>query len=75
MSGFEQEFPGQVRVRTVPSNAPEAKDAVARFGWASHGLIISRGGRVLYTASDHRANGFDANVALRNLLGLPLECE
>ncbi|MEW6430125.1 MAG: hypothetical protein AB1730_01345 [Myxococcota bacterium] len=74
MSGFEQEFDGRVRVRTVPHLAPEAKAAVERFGWSSHGLVITRGGRVVYTASDHRANAFDANVAVRKVLGLPLQC-
>ncbi len=74
MSGFDREFGGQVRVRTIPSTAPEAKRAVARFGWSSHGLVIARGGRVLYSASDHRANAVDANIALRGMLDLPLEC-
>ena len=74
MSGLETELHGQVRVRTVPSLAPEAKAAVARFHWSSHGLVIRRGDRVLYSASDHRANGYDAHVALRHVLGLPLDC-
>lgn len=74
MSGLENELHGQVRVRTVSSLEPEAKDAVKRFGWQSHGLVIRRGGAVLYSAADHRANGYDAHVALRLLLGLPLDC-
>jgi hypothetical protein len=75
VSGFDSEFHGQVRVRTVPSVAPEAKQAVKRYDWSSHGLVITRGGRVVYTASDHRANAYDANVALRLQLGWPLQCE
>ncbi len=74
MSGLETELHGQVRVRTVPHLDPEAKAAVARFDWASHGLIITRGSRLVYSAGDHRANGYDAHVALRNELGLPLDC-
>lgn len=74
MSGLENELHGKVRVRTVMHLDPEAKAAVAHFGWASHGLVIRRGDEVLYTASDHRANGYDAHVALRNALGLPLDC-
>ena len=74
MSGLEAELHGQVQVRTVPSLDPEAKAAVARFDWASHGLLIRRGDRIVYSAGDHRANGYDAHVALRLELGLPLDC-
>ncbi|MEW5743187.1 MAG: hypothetical protein AB1938_30005 [Myxococcota bacterium] len=75
MSGFDSEFHGKVRVRTVPHLDPEAKRAVEKYGWSSHGLVITRGGRVVYTASDHRANAYDANVALRQQLGWPMQCE
>jgi hypothetical protein len=74
VSGLENELHGQVRIRTVPSLAAEAKQAVKRFDWASHGLVIRRGDRIVYTAGDHRANGYDAHVALRLELGLPLDC-
>jgi hypothetical protein len=74
VSGLPTELHGQVTVRTVEHLEPEAKAAVARFKWASHGLVIRRGDRVIYTASDHRANGYDAHVALRLELGLPLDC-
>ena len=74
MSGLENELHGQVRVRTVPHLDPEAKEAVKRFDWSSHGLVIRRGDRIVYTAGDHRANGYDAHVALRLELGLPLDC-
>ena len=53
---------------------PEAKAQIARFEWSSHGLVIFRGEEVVYRAGDHRANGYDAHVALRNALGLPLDC-
>lgn len=74
MSVLPTELHGQVSVRTVPHLAPEAKAAVARFDWANHGLVIRRGSRVVYVAGDHRANGYDAHVALRLELGLPLDC-
>lgn len=74
MSGLESELHGQVRVRTVPHLAPEARAAAERFGWASHGLVIHRGDRIVYTASDHRANGYDAHVALVDELGWGREC-
>ena len=74
MSGLPNELHGQVTVRTVEHLEPEAKAAVARFKWSSHGIVIRRGERVVYTASDHRANGYDAHVALRLELGLPLDC-
>lgn len=74
MSGLETELHGQVHVRTVEHLDPEAKAAVARFDWNSHGLLIRRGARIVYKAGDHRANGYDAHVALRLELGLPLDC-
>lgn len=74
MSSLENELHGQVRVRTIPHLDPEAKAAVSRFDWQSHGLVIRQGDRIVYTASDHRANGYDAHVALREALGLPLDC-
>ncbi len=74
MSGLETELHGKVHVRTVPHLDPEAKAAVKRFDWQSHGLVIRRGDRIVYTAGDHRANGYDAHVALRLELGLPLDC-
>lgn len=74
MSSLETELHGQVRVRTVPHLDAEAKAAVARFGWDSHGLVIRKGSRIVYTASDHRANGYDAHVALLDELALPRDC-
>lgn len=74
MRGLDSELHGLVRVRTVPHLDPEAKAAAARFGWQSHGLVVRRGGRVVYTASDHRANGYDAHVALVDELGWAREC-
>lgn len=74
MSSLPNELHGQVRVRTVSHLSPDAKAAVKRFDWQSHGLVIQRGDRIVYTASDHRANGYDAHVALRLELGLPLDC-
>jgi hypothetical protein len=74
VSGLENELHGQVHVRTVEHLDPEAKAAVARFGWNTHGLVIRRGERIVYKAGDHRANGYDAQVALRLELGLPLDC-
>jgi hypothetical protein len=58
----------------VPHLMPEAKEAVKRFDWQSHGLVIRKGDTILYTASDHRANGYDAFVALKEAFGLPLDC-
>ena len=74
MSGLPVELHGQVTVRTVPHLDPEAKAAVARFGWVSHGLVIRDGSNIIYSASDHRANAYDAHVALLTALGRPLEC-
>jgi len=69
-----EEFHGHVKVRTVQSLAPEAKEAVANLKWNSHGLVITRGRKVVYSAADHRANGYDAHVALRQMMDLPLDC-
>ena len=74
VSGLENELHGRVRVRTVPHLLPEGKAAAARFDWVSHGLVIRRGSQILYTASDHRANGYDALDALTRILDLPPDC-
>jgi hypothetical protein len=74
VSGLDREFHGQVRIRTVPHLMPEAKAAVARFGWQSHGLMIRKGDEIVFLAGDHRANGYDPFVALKEQFGLPLDC-
>lgn len=74
MRGLENELHGQVKVRTVSHLEPEAQAAVERFGWQSHGLVITRGADVILTAADHRSNGYDAYAALTFELGWPLEC-
>lgn len=71
---FPDEFHGQVSVRTVQSLAPEAKQAAENLKWQSHGLVITRGRKIVYSAADHRANSYDAHVALRQLMNLPLDC-
>ncbi len=73
MRGLSAELHGQIRVRTVEHLDPEAKRAVERFKWDSHGLVITREGRVLYTASDHRANAYDALVAAKRAVGEPTD--
>lgn len=74
ISRLPDEFHGRVKVRTVQSLAPEAKATAEALGWQSHGLVIAQGPKIVYSARDHRANGYDAHVALRELLGLPLDC-
>lgn len=71
MRGLSAELHGQIRVRTVEHLDPEAKRAVERFKWDSHGLVITRGGQVLYSASDHRANAYDALVAAKHAIDQP----
>lgn len=74
VSRLPDELHGRVKVRMVQSLAPEAKAAAAKLGWQSHGLVIAQGPKLIYSARDHRANGYDAHVALREALGLPLDC-
>lgn len=74
LSKLPDELHGQVKVRMVQSLAPEAKATAEKLNWQSHGLVIARGPQIIYSARDHRANGYDAHVALRDALGLPLDC-
>ncbi len=74
LSQLPQELHGAVSVRTVHNLAPEAKETAKAQGWNSHGLVIAQGRRIVYAAADHRANTYDAHVALRELLNLPLDC-
>ncbi len=74
LAPIPDELHGAASVRMVHNLEPEAKEMVKRQGWNSHGLVIRKGRRVVYSASDHRANAYDAHVALRELFGLPLDC-
>lgn len=40
VSGYDTEFAGQVRVRTVECTTPEGKAVASRYGFQSHGLLI-----------------------------------
>jgi hypothetical protein len=75
VSSFPAELQGRVAVRTVSHLTPEAKRVVQQMGWSNHGLVIRRDGEVLYSARDHRANAYDALVALKTALDQPLECQ
>lgn len=40
VSGFEAEFGGKVRVRTMQCDSPEGKAAAQKYGFLSHGMVI-----------------------------------
>jgi hypothetical protein len=74
VSSLPAEFGNQISVRQVSHLEPEAKQVVRELGWANHGLVIRENGKIMYSASDHRANGFDALVALKMKFDLPFDC-
>ena len=49
----------------------EETGPVHALGLESHGLVIRRGDRVVFTAADHRVRVQDVRAALRRELGLP----
>ena len=69
MSGFEQEFPGQVAAHNVDATIPESELVVEELGWVNHGLFIrSPGGEALWNQPDHQVNVDDARAKLKELL-------
>jgi hypothetical protein len=71
---LDREYQGTVRFRTVEHLEAEAKAAVARYGWNSHGAVGYRGGKQFYRAGDHRVNMRDVDDLLREELSLLPEC-
>jgi hypothetical protein len=71
---LDREFQGTVRFRTVEHLEPEAKEAVAHYGWNSHGAVGYRGRVLFYRAGDHRVNANELHLRLRDELGWPLDC-
>ena len=60
-------------MRTVEHLEPEAKAAVAQLGFKSHGLVMRRGGEVVFQQPDHRVEVEQVRLALERMLGHPLE--
>jgi hypothetical protein len=57
-----------VTVRTVEHLAPGAEQQIRALGFESHGLVIRRGDRVVFTEADHRVRIDDVRAALRREL-------
>lgn len=74
MRVLDREFQGTVQFRTIEHLEPEAVQAVARYGWNSHGAVGYRGARRFYVAGDHRVSAAELHLALRDELGLPHDC-
>ncbi|MBL8917399.1 MAG: hypothetical protein JNJ54_00945 [Myxococcaceae bacterium] len=74
MRVLDREFQGTVRFRTVEHLEPEAVEAVAHYGWNSHGMVAWRGLRLVYRAGDHRVNAHELHERLRDELALPYDC-
>ena len=64
MSGLPSEFGPRVTVRTVEHLAPGAPEQIRALGFESHGLVIRRGDRVVFTEADHRVRIEDVRAAL-----------
>lgn len=74
MRVLDRELQGTVTFRTIEHLEPEAKAAVSRYGWNSHGAVGYRGGTLFYRAGDHRVSTIDMHDRILGELGLPLEC-
>lgn len=54
VSDLEREFPGRVRIANVDATLPASREAVARHGFRTHGLVVTAGdGAVLLAQPDH----------------------
>ncbi len=69
VSGFEREFVGQVRVRTVACDTPEGKAVASRHGFRSHGLLIfDPWGKLLFVRRDHSVDAAEVHRVLAEAL-------
>lgn len=69
VSGFEQEFGGRVKVRTIECDSPEGKEAVRRYDFQTHGMVIfDPEGQLIHKRRDHMASGEDARAVLRSVM-------
>jgi hypothetical protein len=68
VSGLPSEFGPRVTVRTVEHLAPGAEQQIRALGFESHGLVIRRGDRVVFTEADHRVRIDDVRAALQREL-------
>ncbi len=73
VEALPSKYPGQLTVRTVEHLEPEVKAAVAQLGFKSHGLVMRRGGEVVFRQPDHRVEVEQVRLALERMLGPPLE--
>jgi hypothetical protein len=68
VSGFAQEFPGQVTGENVDATTPQGAAAVKELGFHSHGLVIrSADGKVLWKQPDHTVKVEETRAELRRL--------
>jgi hypothetical protein len=69
VSGFEQEFPGQVKAQNLDAMTPEAKAAIKDLGFKNHGLVVrSADGTVLHKQPDHSVDIDKARAAIAAIL-------
>ena len=62
VSGYEAEFGGRVRVRTLECDSPEGKAAAQRYGFLSHGIVIfDPHGQVAFMRRDHLVNAAEVH--------------
>lgn len=68
-------YPGRLTVRTVEHLEPEGREAVKKYNFKSHGLVITRGDEVLFRQPDHRVEVEQVRLALDRLLGSKPEAQ
>jgi hypothetical protein len=70
VSGLERDFPGKVTATNVDASEPEAREAIRKLGFRSHGLVIrSTDARVLWKRADHTVQMEEVKEALHEILG------
>jgi hypothetical protein len=65
LAAMERRHHGRVRLRLVDCTSPEGVAAAARYGFASHGVVVlARDGGVLFKQKDHHVAPADVGVVV-----------
>jgi hypothetical protein len=74
LASLEQGFTGRVKLRMVPYNTDEGSAAAERYGFVTHGVVLSNAkGQLLWEEKDHGVSADDVRVAVElALAGRPI---
>jgi hypothetical protein len=69
LGGFDQTFGARVAVRTVDCFSPEGVAAARRYGFVTHGIVVSNSdGQLLFEEKDHGVSADDVRVIVEREL-------